>query len=39
MRYVGKNGPQLTEGQRKEVEEFLTALDDHDDVHRVYAAL
>ena len=24
---------------RKEVSDFLTALDDHDDVHRVYAAL
>lgn len=39
MRYLGKNGPTLTEAQRKEVAEFLTALDDHDDVHRVYAAL
>lgn len=38
MRFVGKNGPQLNEAQRKEVAEFLNAIDDHDDVHRVYAA-
>jgi transcriptional/translational regulatory protein YebC/TACO1 len=24
---------------RKEVTDFLNALDDHDDVHRVYAAM
>jgi transcriptional/translational regulatory protein YebC/TACO1 len=29
----------LTEAQRAEVGEFLQALDDHDDVHRVWAAL
>lgn len=39
MRYIGKNTPQLTEAQRREVDEFLTAIDDHDDVHRIYAAL
>ncbi|MCC6232592.1 MAG: YebC/PmpR family DNA-binding transcriptional regulator [Verrucomicrobiales bacterium] len=39
MRYIGKNGPQLTEAQRKEVSDFLTAIDDHDDVHRVYVAM
>lgn len=39
MRYVGKNGPQISEVQRKEVAEFLNALDDHDDVHRVYVAM
>ncbi len=39
MRYIGKNGPQLTDAQRKEVSEFLTSIDDHDDVHHVYAAL
>ena len=39
MRYVGKNGPTLTDAQRKEVEAFLTAIDDHDDVHRVYVAM
>ena len=37
--YVAKNFPDLTEPQRAEVGEFLTALDDNDDVHRVWAAL
>ncbi len=37
--YVAKNYPALTEEQRFEVGEFLQALDDHDDVHRVWAAL
>ena len=37
--YVAKNFPDLTEQQRAEVGEFLTALDDNDDVHRVWAAL
>ncbi|MGE3311300.1 MAG: YebC/PmpR family DNA-binding transcriptional regulator [Limisphaerales bacterium] len=39
MRYIGKNGPQLTDAQKKEVADFLNAIDDHDDVHHVYAAL
>jgi YebC/PmpR family DNA-binding regulatory protein len=39
MRYVAKNTVSITDAQRKEVVEFLTAIDDHDDVHRVYAAL
>lgn len=37
--YLAKNYVELPEGQRKEVADFLTALDEHDDVHRVYAAL
>jgi YebC/PmpR family DNA-binding regulatory protein len=37
--YVPKNYPDLTEAQRAEVGEFLQSLDDHDDVHRVWAAL
>jgi transcriptional/translational regulatory protein YebC/TACO1 len=37
--YVPKQFPELTEAQRAEVGEFLQALDDHDDVHRVWAAL
>ena len=37
--YVAKNFPELTGQQRAEVGEFLTALDDNDDVHRVWAAL
>jgi YebC/PmpR family DNA-binding regulatory protein len=39
MRYLAKNFTELTDAQRKEVTEFLTALDDHDDVHHVYAAM
>lgn len=37
--YIPKNFPELTESQRAETGEFLQALDDHDDVHRVWAAL
>lgn len=36
--YVPKNYPELTEPQRAETGEFLQSLDDHDDVHRVWAA-
>ena len=39
IRYLAKNFPELSEAHRKEVVEFLNALDDHDDVHRVYAAM
>jgi transcriptional/translational regulatory protein YebC/TACO1 len=37
--YVPKNVPQLSEQQMAEVGEFLQSLDDHDDVHRVWAAV
>jgi len=37
--YVPKQFPELTDVQRQEVGEFLQTLDDHDDVHRVWAAL
>jgi YebC/PmpR family DNA-binding regulatory protein len=39
IRYIAKNFPELDERARKEVADFLNELDDHDDVHRVYAAL
>src|SRR5213593_3812062 len=39
MRYLAKNFPELSASDRKDVTDFLNALDDHDDVHRVYAAL
>lgn len=39
MGYIPKNCPTLTDEQRAEVGEFLQTLDDHDDVHRVWAAL
>jgi len=37
--YIAKSYPELTEPQRAEVGEFLQSLEDHDDVHRVWAAL
>ena len=39
LRFLAKNPVELAEAPRKEVTDFLNALDDHDDVHRVYAAL
>jgi YebC/PmpR family DNA-binding regulatory protein len=39
IRYIAKNFTEVSLVARKEVEDFLNALDDHDDVHRVYAAL
>lgn len=39
IRYLAKNFTEVNPTARKEVENFLNALDDHDDVHRVYAAL
>ena len=39
IRYVAKSFPDLDASTRKHVVDFLTALDDHDDVHRVYAAI
>jgi YebC/PmpR family DNA-binding regulatory protein len=37
--YLPKSFPELNEAQREETGEFLQALDDHDDVHRVWAAV
>jgi YebC/PmpR family DNA-binding regulatory protein len=37
--YVPKNCPDLTDAQRTEVGEFLESLEEHDDVHRVWAAV
>lgn len=37
--YVPKNFPELSEEERGETGAFLQILDDHDDVHRVWAAL
>ncbi len=39
MTFMAKNYTELPEGPRKEVVEFLNTLDEHDDVHRVYAAI
>jgi transcriptional/translational regulatory protein YebC/TACO1 len=37
--YVAKNFPELSEGERHDVAAFLETLEEHDDVHRVWAAL
>lgn len=37
--FTPKSFPELTPEQAEEVGEFLQALDDHDDVHRVWAAV
>jgi YebC/PmpR family DNA-binding regulatory protein len=37
--YIPKHFPELHEAQRAEAGEFLQALEDHDDVHRVWAAI
>jgi YebC/PmpR family DNA-binding regulatory protein len=37
--YVAKNFPDLSEDERTQVGEFLQLLEDHDDVHRVWAAV
>ena len=37
--YVAKTFPELTDAELTEVAEFLHALEDYDDVHRVWAAL
>jgi replicative DNA helicase len=39
MSYIPKEYPEVTDEQRDEITGFLQALDGHDDVHRVYAAL
>jgi YebC/PmpR family DNA-binding regulatory protein len=39
MSYIAKNPVEIPGDQKKEVADFLNAIDEHDDVHRVYAAL
>src|SRR6266853_4427617 len=39
LRYLSNKFVELPEAQKKKVVDFLNALDDHDDVHRVYAAI
>jgi YebC/PmpR family DNA-binding regulatory protein len=39
LSYIAKTFVELNEEQKKEVTEFLLAIDDHDDVHRIYTAL
>jgi len=37
--YIPKSFPELSDTDRNEAGEFLQALEDHDDVHRVWAAM
>ena len=37
--YTAKSYPELSDEDRTQVGEFLQTLEDHDDVHRVWAAL
>lgn len=37
--YIPKNFCKLSDDQREEVGEFLESLDEHDDVHRIWAAI
>ena len=39
MSYVAKNAVEVPEAQKAEVIAFLSAIDEHDDVHRVYTAM
>ena len=39
MSYLAKNSAEVSEEQQKEIASFLNDVDEHDDVHRVYAAL
>lgn len=39
LSYLAKSLTELAEDQKKEVTEFLSAIDDHDDVHRIYTAI
>ncbi len=39
MSYIAKTSMELPEAQKKQVVDFLSEMDDHDDVHRIYTAL
>ncbi len=39
MSYLAKNKVEVSEEEKKDVVEFLNAIDDNDDVHRIYTAL
>ena len=39
IRYMAKSFTELSEADHKQVTDFLTLLDDHEDVHRVYATI
>ncbi|MCM2281289.1 MAG: YebC/PmpR family DNA-binding transcriptional regulator [Bdellovibrionaceae bacterium] len=39
LSYKAKNNTELTDAQKKEVIEFIQALDDNDDTHRIHASI
>lgn len=39
MSYIAKNPSQPDEALRKEITEFLAAIDEHDDTHRIYVGM
>ncbi len=39
LSYIAKSFTELSDEQKKEVADFLNSVDEHDDVHRVYAAM
>ncbi|MCG3149729.1 MAG: putative transcriptional regulatory protein [Verrucomicrobiae bacterium] len=39
MSYLAKNAVEVPESQKAVVVEFINAIDEHDDVHRIYTAL
>lgn len=39
LSYIAKNFSELSADQKKEVTDFLEAIDDNDDVHRIYTAI
>lgn len=39
LSYIAKNAVEISDAEKKQVTEFLNAIDEHDDVHRIYTAL
>ncbi|MGZ3686684.1 MAG: YebC/PmpR family DNA-binding transcriptional regulator [Bdellovibrionota bacterium] len=39
LSFIAKTYAEVDDAQKREVAEFLNAIDEHDDVHRVYAAM
>ena len=39
IRYVAKNPVELGDADKQQVSDFLNAIDDHDDVHRLYVGM
>ena len=39
LSYIAKNAVEVSDEEKKQVSEFLNAIDEHDDVHRIYTAL